>query len=115
MVGVLHALYAYQCQYRSADQLARESCEIEIERCHEPIGKQDQYAAAFGGMNFIQFYRDESVSVEPIICKRETLRTLQDNILIFYTGITRRAAAILKPQQATVLREKRKQKMLCRM
>jgi D-glycero-alpha-D-manno-heptose-7-phosphate kinase len=114
-VGLLHALHAYCCQYRSAEQLAEESCEIEIERCGEPIGKQDQYAAAFGGLNYIQFYPDESVSVEPIICKRETLQTLQANILVFFTGISRSASPILKLQQEAISKEKQKQKMLCRM
>lgn len=111
-VGLLHALHAYACRYASAEQLARESCEIEIDRCGEPIGKQDQFAAAFGGFNFIEFYPDDSVSIEPIICKRETLQQLQDNTLVFYTGITRSASALLKTQQEVVASEKAKQKVL---
>ena len=114
-VGVLHALHAFANRYASAEQLARESCEIEIERCGEPIGKQDQFAAAFGGFNFIEFYPDDSVSVEPIICRRETLQELQDNTIVFYTGITRSASTILKTQQHVVASEKAKQKVLCRM
>lgn len=114
-VGLLHALHAYAERYASAEQLAREACEIEIQRCGEPIGKQDQYAAAFGGFNFIEFNQDDSVFVEPILCKRETLQRLQENLLVFYTGIVRSASAILKNQQATVIAEKSKQKMLCRM
>jgi len=114
-VGLLHALHAYAERYASAEQLAREACEIEIQRCGEPIGKQDQYAAAFGGFNFIEFNPDDSVSVEPILCKRETLQRLQQNLLVFYTGIVRSASAILKDQQEIVLAEKSKQKMLCRM
>jgi D-glycero-alpha-D-manno-heptose-7-phosphate kinase len=114
-VGVLHALHAFANRYASAEQLARESCEIEIERCREPIGKQDQFAAAFGGFNFIEFYPDDSVSVEPIICRRDTMQTLQDNTLVFYTGITRSASALLKTQQQAVASEKGKQKVLCRM
>jgi D-glycero-alpha-D-manno-heptose-7-phosphate kinase len=115
MVGLLHALYAYQCEYRSAEQLARESCEIEIERCGEPIGRQDQYAAAFGGFNFIQFHPDDSVSLEPIICKPETLRELQKNILVFYTGITRSSSTILKHKQETIAAEKSTQRVLQKM
>jgi D-glycero-alpha-D-manno-heptose-7-phosphate kinase len=115
MVGLLHALYAYQCQFRSAEQLARESCEIEIERCGEPIGKQDQYAAAFGGFNFIQFYPDDAVSLEPIICKPETLQELQQNILVFYTGITRRASTILKHKQEAIAAERSTQRVLQKM
>jgi D-glycero-alpha-D-manno-heptose-7-phosphate kinase len=111
-VGLLHALHAYACRYASAEQLARESCEIEIDRCGEPIGKQDQFAAAFGGFNFIEFYPDDSVSIEPIICKRETLQQLQENTVVFYTGITRSASALLKTQQEVVASEKAKQKVL---
>jgi D-glycero-alpha-D-manno-heptose-7-phosphate kinase len=111
-VGLLHALHAYACRYASAEQLARESCEIEIERCNEPIGKQDQFAAAFGGFNFIEFYPDDSVSIEPIICQRETLRQLEENTLVFYTGITRSASALLKTQRQVVAAEKAKQKVL---
>lgn len=114
-VGVLHALHAFANRYASAEQLARESCEIEIEHCREPIGKQDQFAAAFGGFNFIEFYPDDSVSVEPIICRRETMQELQDSTIVFYTGITRSASTILKTQQHVVASEKAKQKVLCRM
>lgn len=114
-VGLLHALYAFNGRFASADRLAREACEIEIERCGEPIGKQDQYAAAFGGFNFIEFYPDDSVSVEPIICRPATLAHLQSHALVFYTGITRSASAILKAQQEAVATRKGKQKMLQRM
>src|SRR5438093_7911584 len=61
-VGLLHALHAFAGRYASAEQLARQACEIEIERCGEPIGKQDQYAAAFGGLNFLQFNANDSVT-----------------------------------------------------
>lgn len=114
-VGLLHALHAYTGRFASAERLARESCEIELERCGDPIGKQDQYAAAFGGFNFIEFYPDDSVSVEPIICKRETLRKLEASIVVFYTGITRSAAPLLKAQQNAVAAQKAKQKALLRM
>jgi D-glycero-alpha-D-manno-heptose-7-phosphate kinase len=111
-VGLLHALHAFANRYASAEQLARESCVIEIERCGEPIGKQDQYAAAFGGFNFIEFYPDDSVSIEPIICQRATLHQLQANTLVFYTGITRSASALLKTQQEAVAGQSAKQKAL---
>jgi D-glycero-alpha-D-manno-heptose-7-phosphate kinase len=114
-VGLLHALHAYCGKFASAEQLARECCEIELERCGEPIGKQDQYAAAFGGFNFIEFYPDDSVSVEPVICRRETLLRLQANTLVFYTGITRSASALLQTQQTAVATQKAKQKALLRM
>ena len=108
-VGLLHALHAYAQRYASAEQLAREACAIELERCSEPIGKQDQYAAAFGGLNFIEFNPDDSVNVEPIICKRETMQRIQANMLVFYTGLTRSSGSILKHQQGALSREKKKQ------
>jgi D-glycero-alpha-D-manno-heptose-7-phosphate kinase len=111
-VGLLHALHASAGRYASAAQLAREACCIEIDRCGEPIGRQDQYAAAFGGLNFMQFHPDDTVSVDPIVCRRETLRRLQENLLVFYTGINRTASSILKHQQATVAAEKDKQAAL---
>jgi D-glycero-alpha-D-manno-heptose-7-phosphate kinase len=114
-VGLLHALHAYAGRYTGAEQLASEACAIELERCGDPIGKQDQYAAAFGGLNFIEFLPDDSVSVHPILCQRDTLQRLQAHLLVFYTGVTRSAAAILKQQQAAVAGERKKQKVLLRM
>ncbi|HKX61254.1 MAG TPA: GHMP kinase [Verrucomicrobiae bacterium] len=114
-VGLLHALHAYAERHASAEQLAREACEIEIERCGEPIGKQDQYAAAFGGLNFIEFDSNDTVRVEPIICRRETLDELQRHTVVFYTGITRSASAILKNQQAVLASERKKQNVTRRM
>jgi D-glycero-alpha-D-manno-heptose-7-phosphate kinase len=114
-VGLLNALHAYAHQHASAEQLARESCAIEIERCGEPIGKQDQYAAAFGGFNFVRFNPDDSVSVEPIICRRETMRQLEANTLVFYTAITRSASTLLRTQQRAVASQKAKQKAMKRM
>jgi D-glycero-alpha-D-manno-heptose-7-phosphate kinase len=114
-VGVLHALHAYAHRHASAERLAREACAIEIERCRDPIGKQDQYAAAYGGFNFIEFNSDDSVRVEPIICKPETMRRLWNNTIVFYTGLTRNASSILKEQQLAVSAQRAKQKMLQRM
>lgn len=114
-VGLLNALHAFANRHASAAKLAEESCFIEIERCGEPIGKQDQYAAAFGGLNLIQFNPDDSVSVDPIICKHETLRQLQENLLVFYTGITRSASTLLKTQSTAVATDKAKQKAMKRM
>jgi len=94
--GLAARAHASSGRYASAERLAQEACEIEIERCKEPIGKQDQYAAAYGGLNFIQFHPDDLVSVDPIVCRRETLQRLQDNIVVFYTGISRNASDILK-------------------
>jgi len=100
-VGLLHALHTFKGEYVSAAQLAREACEIEIDRLNDPIGKQDQYIAAYGGICYIRFNPDESVFVDPVICSYATKRALQSNLLMFYTGITRRAADILTVQDKT--------------
>jgi D-glycero-alpha-D-manno-heptose-7-phosphate kinase len=97
-VGLLNALYAYIGVSPNADQLAKEACEIEIDILNEPIGKQDQYAAAFGGINYIQFNDDDSVCVEPIKIPRESIFKLNENLMMFYTGITRSARVILQEQ-----------------
>ena len=95
-VGALHALHAFSGRYVRASQLAREACEIEIERVGEPIGKQDQYIAAYGGFQFIEFMPDESVRVTPVICPPATMRRLGAHLMLFYTGKTRSAGKILK-------------------
>ena len=97
-VGLLNALYAYKNQYAPREKLARQACEIEIHRCAEPIGKQDQYAAAYGGLNLIRFHPDETVSVDPVICPPEMLGTLEASMLVFFTGRTRSASAVLAEQ-----------------
>lgn len=101
-VGLLNALYAYRNQFASKEKLARQACEIEIDRCGEPIGKQDQYAAAYGGLNLIRFHPDDSVSVDPVICKPLLLREMQDSTLVFFTGRTRSASAVLANQSAAM-------------
>lgn len=111
-VGLIQAIQAYQGFHTSADELGRRSCEVEIERCGEPIGKQDQYAAAFGGLNLIQFNEDDSVDVIPIIMSKTNRYRLQENILVFYTGITRSASNILKQQSAETEKDVRKQDIL---
>jgi D-glycero-alpha-D-manno-heptose-7-phosphate kinase len=98
-VGVLHALHAYKGEYTSAEILARESCKIEIDIVGEPIGKQDQYIVAYGGLQFIQFNKDGSVSINPIICGKKMKEELQSNLMLFYTGITRRSNTILSEQK----------------
>jgi D-glycero-alpha-D-manno-heptose-7-phosphate kinase len=100
-VGLLHALYTFQGRHVSAERLAREACEIEIDRLGDPIGKQDQYIAAYGGVCHIRFNPDESVFVDPVICSRDTKEALNGNLLMFYTGGVRRAGDILEKQQAS--------------
>ena len=96
--GLLHALHAYRGAYRSQVALAAEACEVEIDLCGEPIGKQDQYAAAVGGVNLLRFNPDESVTVERIVFSPGFVREFQDSMLMFYTGVTRSASDILRNQ-----------------
>ncbi len=98
-VGLLNALHAYAGRYAPAEQLAREACRIEIEILGEPIGKQDQYAAAYGGLNHIQFNSDETGCVDPVISPRETREELAENLLLLYTGVKRSASEILTKQK----------------
>lgn len=97
-VGLLNSLYAYQGRYASPERLGRESCRIEIDILGKPIGKQDQYAAAYGGFSYIQFNPDGSVFVDPILCKIGTKLELENRLLMLYTGITRGANDILAEQ-----------------
>jgi D-glycero-alpha-D-manno-heptose-7-phosphate kinase len=97
-VGLLHALHAYADRFSGAERLAREACEIEIDTLGQPIGKQDQYAAAYGGLNYIHFNRDDSVLVEPIICKLSTRRRLSESLVLFYTHMQRKSSDILDEQ-----------------
>ncbi len=101
-VGVLHSLYAYRGMFVSKERLAREACAIELEKLEEPIGKQDQYAAAFGGLNFLRFHPDEQVTVEPIVLDRATLQQLQRNLLMFYLGGVRSSSNILREQSGNM-------------
>ena len=110
-VGLLNALYAYRNQFASKETLARQACEIEIDRCGEPIGKQDQYAAAYGGLNLIRFHTDGGVSVDPVICKRALLATLEAWTLVFFTGRTRSASAVLSEQSKALQCANRRQLM----
>ena len=98
-VGLLNALYAYQGIEMSTETLAHQACEIEIERLNQPIGKQDQYIAAYGGLRRIQFNRDESVHTQEIAVTPETIARLEQHFLLFYTGIQRRAETILHEQK----------------
>jgi len=102
-VGLLNALYAFQGIYRSPTQLAEEASRIEIETLGKPIGRQDQYAAAVGGMNLIEFTRNGGgVRVSPIVCPRETLSTLHRSLLLFYTGRQRSADSVLQEQASAI-------------
>ena len=97
-VGLLNAVYAYKGVRKSKLELAKEACEIEIDICGEPIGKQDQYAASMGGVNFIRFNPDDTVDVEPVSMPTQTLETLKHSMMMFYTGVLRSASSLLQEQ-----------------
>jgi D-glycero-alpha-D-manno-heptose-7-phosphate kinase len=101
-VCVLHALHAIRGEEPNADRLAREACEVEIDRAKEPIGKQDQYAAAFGGLNLIEFNPDETVKVLPVRCPEEVRRSFEQHLMMFYVGQERSASDILRRQGASM-------------
>jgi D-glycero-alpha-D-manno-heptose-7-phosphate kinase len=100
-VGLLHALYAYQGEIKMAETLAKEACQIEIDILGKPIGKQDQYIAAYGNMRFITF-GDNAIEAEKILLSTEDKRRLNENLLLFYTGMTREASTILTEQKANI-------------
>lgn len=99
-VGLLHALFAYRGKQVTADELADRACAIEIDRCRKPIGKQDQYAAAFGGLCDIRFGPGDGVAVDTIDLAAPQRRALQGELMLFFTGITRSADKILGEQNA---------------
>jgi D-glycero-alpha-D-manno-heptose-7-phosphate kinase len=103
-VGLLNALHAFTGRLVSAEQLATEACRIEIEICGKPIGKQDQYMAAHGGLQFLEFAPDESVSAQPILWTRELREELAGCLLLLYTGLTRSADDVLGAQRANMER-----------
>jgi D-glycero-alpha-D-manno-heptose-7-phosphate kinase len=101
-VGALHAMYAFLGEIVSARRLAREACDIEIGMLKKPIGIQDQYIAAYGGLRFFEFQPDGEVKVEKVNISPDSHRELNNNFLLFYTGISRRADTILKEQKDNI-------------
>jgi D-glycero-alpha-D-manno-heptose-7-phosphate kinase len=101
-VGSLHAMYAYQSRLVLAEQLASEACEIEIEILGSPIGIQDQYIAAYGGLRFIEFLPSGEIKNKQIVLDEATTRKLDKNLLLFFTGITRKSNGILREQKANI-------------
>ena len=96
--ALLKGLYAHRHRLLHPSDLARLACEIEIDRLREPVGKQDQYIAAYGGVTRFHFHPDDTVEAEPLGISMDTLWDLEDNLLLFFTGFSRRAGSILKDQ-----------------
>jgi D-glycero-alpha-D-manno-heptose-7-phosphate kinase len=97
-VALLNALHAYKREFASAERLAGEACQLEMERLAEPVGKQDQYIAAFGNVTALTIAPDGSVQVEPVPVRPEVLDELQNNLLIMYSGVERAAKLVLTEQ-----------------
>lgn len=102
-VGLLHAFYQFKGKLVTSEQLAREACEIEIDVLKRPIGKQDQYIAAYGGLKAFRFCKNESVEVIDIEIESEPKRKLGSNLLLFFTNVTRIASTILEEQKRSIL------------
>lgn len=96
--ALLKALYTHRKRHLHQEQLAELACHIEIECLGEPIGKQDQYAAAIGGITCFTFHRDNTVTTTPLKLDMDTMFDLEDNLLLFFTGFSRSAGNILKDQ-----------------
>jgi D-glycero-alpha-D-manno-heptose-7-phosphate kinase len=101
-VGTLHAIYTLKGEMVTAECLARQACEIEIDRLGKPIGIQDQYIAAFGGLRFMEFSPSGEVSAHKIELSPSQARRLNENLLLFFTGITRRSGSILSEQKQNI-------------
>lgn len=101
-VGALHAMYTYLGESVTAERLAREACEIEIDRLKKPIGLQDQYICALGGLRFLEFRPDGTVVAERIELEPRLSYRLNESLLLFYTGVTRKADSILDEQKANI-------------
>lgn len=112
VVGLLNALFAFRGRIVSHERLAELACRIEIDILKKPIGRQDQYAAAVGGLNYVRFNPDDTVEVEPVPCPKETLDELEKRTLLVYTNQTRDADTILQQQS---LETANRRSVLCAM
>jgi D-glycero-alpha-D-manno-heptose-7-phosphate kinase len=106
-VCLLHALYTYKEIFVTKERLAREACKIEIDLLKEPIGKQDQYASSYGGLNYIQFKKDETVFVESMVVQSDIRRSLKNSLLMFYVGNVRKASQVLYEQKKNMKQEEK--------
>ncbi len=114
IVALLHLLHVYKGEFVSKYKIAKDACDFEINKMHETVGKQDQFAAAFGGLKFYEFQPNGFVDVEPILMSKESYKKLESNILMFYIGGKHSAAEILRKQSANI-NEKNKAKAQIKM
>lgn len=101
-VALIQLLYTYKGEYISKYKLAKEACDVEIKKLGNPIGKQDQFAAAYGGLKFYEFLPNGFVNVEPIIMKSDSYAAIENRLMMFYLGGTHSASAILQKQSMNV-------------
>ncbi len=114
-VALLNGLHAHQNTFAAKEKLAEQACNIEIDRLGEPIGKQDQYASAMGGLNFIEFNPNGTVSVQPLLLDKDVVNILENNLMLFDTGIQRDAREVLGKQAEAVRTDPAKVESLKRM
>ncbi len=107
-VGLINLCNVYTDKYMNKEDIAELACKVEIEDLKEPIGKQDQYACACGGLNFIEFQKDGEVDVEKLYLQTDAYRVLEKNLLMFYTGTTRSAGSILAEQKKNTTNDEAK-------
>jgi D-glycero-alpha-D-manno-heptose-7-phosphate kinase len=98
-VGLLRAIYAHKREHVTAGAVAEEAARVEIDQLRDPVGKQDQYIAAFGGITCFEFHSDDQVTVTPLAVSQNTLHELEEHLLLFFTGYARPASSILSDQR----------------
>jgi D-glycero-alpha-D-manno-heptose-7-phosphate kinase len=103
LVGLMHALHAYKREPVTADELACEAVDVEMKRLNEPVGKQDQYIAAFGGLLCQEYHTDDRVTMQPLKISEEAVRELRDSLMLFFVGHTRSASTLLNDQRSRSL------------
>lgn len=114
-VGLLNAIHAYCGVFSGRKELAEAACEIELDELHEPIGKQDQFASALGGFNYLRFNPDDSVDVQPLTHMHSTLARLEASLLMFYMGYRDVASVVLSQQRDNLVSDKARQDTMRRM
>lgn len=107
-VALMKLLHTYKSETVSKYKIAKEACELEIDKLGNPIGKQDQFAATFGGLNYYEFFPDGFVKVEPIVLRKDSFKRLQNSLMLFYTGQVHDANIILREQSTNIIKDEDK-------
>jgi D-glycero-alpha-D-manno-heptose-7-phosphate kinase len=112
-VGLLNALHSFAGNHVSPEELAEQACKIEIDVLGQPIGRQDQYGCAMGGINHIKFLPDDSVEVEALEISKDTISKMEDEFTLLYTGLTRSADSVLKEQSENTSEKISQLQLMC--